>query len=138
MGGSFPAGSDGNGASYLDFIIRDRDSVLKHWLDAGISGWRLDVADELPDGFLTCFYRELKQKDPEAVLIGEVWEDASNKESYGVQRQYLSGGKLDSVMNYVLRDLMLDFAWDGPMQGKRTAGTGTRRKTIPGRTCTPC
>ena len=96
--------------SYLDFIIRDKDSVLHHWLDAGISGWRLDVADELPDGFLTCFYQELKAKEPEAALIGEVWEDASNKESYGIQRQYLSGGKLDSVMNYVLRNLMLDFA----------------------------
>ena len=96
--------------SYLDFIIRDKDSVLHHWLDAGISGWRLDVADELPDGFLTCFYQELKAKEPDAALIGEVWEDASNKESYGIQRQYLSGGKLDSVMNYVLRNLMLDFA----------------------------
>lgn len=79
--------------SYLDFIIRDKDSVLHHWLDAGISGWRLDVADELPDGFLTCFYQELKAKEPEAALIGEVWEDASNKESYGIQRQYLSGGE---------------------------------------------
>ena len=57
--------------SYLDFIIRDKDSVLHHWLDAGISGWRLDVADELPDGFLTCFYQELKAKEPEAALSGK-------------------------------------------------------------------
>jgi 4-alpha-glucanotransferase len=96
--------------SYLDFIVRDEDSVMKHWMKAGISGWRLDVADELPDGFLEPFYQELKKTDPDAALIGEVWEDASRKVSYGVQRQYLSGGKLDSVMNYVLRALMVDFA----------------------------
>ncbi len=96
-------------AAYQDFIIRDPDSVLKHWMHAGISGWRLDVADELPDEFLTVFYSELKKTDPEAALIGEVWEDASHKISYGKQRAYLCGGKLDSVMNYVLRRLMLDF-----------------------------
>ena len=100
---------DETDGSYLDFIIKDEDSVLKHWLQAGISGWRLDVADELPDEFLKAFYSELKQSNPEAALIGEVWEDASNKISYGKQRAYLCGGKLDSVMNYVLRRLMLDF-----------------------------
>lgn len=100
---------DERDSSYQDFIIRDKDSVLKYWLKAGISGWRLDVADELPDEFLTAFYSELKKCDPEAALVGEVWEDASNKISYGKQRAYLCGGKLDSVMNYVLRRLMLDF-----------------------------
>ena len=100
---------DETDSSYQDFIIKDEDSVLKHWLKAGISGWRLDVADELPDEFLTAFYSELKKSDPEAALIGEVWEDASNKISYSKQRAYLCGGKLDSVMNYVLRQLMLDF-----------------------------
>jgi 4-alpha-glucanotransferase len=100
---------DETDSGYQDFVIRDKDSVLKHWLQAGISGWRLDVADELPDEFLTAFYSELKQSDPEAALIGEVWEDASNKISYSKQRAYLCGGKLDSVMNYVLRRLMLDF-----------------------------
>lgn len=95
--------------SYLDYIIREEDSVLKHWLKAGISGWRLDVADELPEEFLKNFYQELKREAPEAALVGEVWEDASHKVSYGQQRAYLCGGKLDSVMNYVLRQLMLDF-----------------------------
>ena len=94
--------------SYLDYIIYNQDSVLKHWLDAGISGWRLDVADELPSLFLKDFWKELKNHKPDTVLIGEVWEDASNKVSYGEQRQYLCGKQLDSVMNYVLRQLMLD------------------------------
>ena len=108
---------DEKSEAYQDFIIRDADSVLKHWMNAGISGWRLDVADELPDEFLTAFYSELKKTDPEAALIGEVWEDASHKISYGKQRAYLCGGKLDSVMNYVLRKLMLDF-----LLGKADAG----------------
>ena len=95
--------------SYLDFIIRDEDSVLKHWLKAGISGWRLDVIDELPESFLRCFYKTLKQQDPEALLIGEVWEDASNKVSYSQQREYLCGYDIDSAMNYALRTILLDF-----------------------------
>ncbi|MEE3381421.1 MAG: 4-alpha-glucanotransferase [Succiniclasticum sp.] len=117
--------------SYLDYIIYDDDSVLKHWLRAGISGWRLDVADELPDGFLEPFYRELKRTDPDAALIGEVWEDASHKVSYGVQRQYLSGGKLDSVMNYVLRQIMLDFALGKADARETDAAWAQQRENYP-------
>lgn len=95
--------------SYMDYIFRSEDSVLKHWLKAGISGWRLDVADELPPEFLQGFWGALKKEKSDAVLIGEVWEDASNKISYGEQRAYLCGGQLDSVMNYVMRAIMLDF-----------------------------
>ena len=95
--------------SYMDFVFRSEDSVMKTWLKAGISGWRLDVADELPPLFLKSFWQELKKTNKDAILIGEVWEDASNKISYGEQRAYLCGGQLDSVMNYVMRNLMLDF-----------------------------
>lgn len=95
--------------SYMDFIIDGKDSVLHHWMAAGISGWRLDVVDELPARFTQSFYKELKRTDPEAVLIGEVWEDASNKISYGVPREYLCGQELDSAMNYPFRQIVLDF-----------------------------
>ncbi len=108
--------------SYMDFIIRAPDSVLHHWLAAGISGFRLDVIDELPAEFSQAFYREMKRIDPEAVLIGEIWEDASNKIAYGKQRAYLSGHEIDGAMNYPFRAATLDF-----LLGKTEAAEMNRR-----------
>lgn len=96
--------------SYMDFIINKEGSVLKYWLKQGVSGWRLDVIDELPEAFSQRFYQVLKEENPDAVLIGEVWEDASNKVSYGVPREYLCGQEIDSAMNYPFRQIVLDFA----------------------------
>ena len=100
---------DENQPTFQDFIARNDDSVLKHWVRAGAKGWRLDVADELPDSFIRMLRQELKKADPDAVLLGEVWEDASNKFSGGEQRRYVMGAELDSVMNYPLRTTLLDF-----------------------------
>ena len=85
------------------------------WLEKGASGWRLDVADELPDVFLDRLRFSAKKVDPEAVIIGEVWEDASNKIAYGQRRRYLLGKQLDSVMNYPFKDVILGFltGWSG-------------------------
>jgi len=98
-----------NEPSYIDFIIENKDSVIKHWLKLGAKGWRLDVADELPDSFIEKIYKTMKEIDKDSVLIGEVWEDASNKESYGKLRRYLQGEEMDSVMNYPFRRITLDF-----------------------------
>lgn len=95
--------------SYQDFIIFDENSVLRHWMKAGIQGWRLDVADELPAEFIRKFRQTLKECDPDAILIGEVWEDASNKTSYGHRREYLLGRELDSVMNYPFRSILIEY-----------------------------
>lgn len=95
--------------AYMDYIINNEDSVLKYWLKQGVSGWRLDVIDELPATFSRRFYQVLKEINPDAVLIGEIWEDASNKESYGVPREYLCGLEVDSAMNYPFRSIVLDF-----------------------------
>ena len=83
--------------------------VVGHWLERGVSGWRLDVVDELPDVFLDPLCRAARRAKSDAVIIGEVWEDASNKIAYGVRRRYLLGGQLDSVMNYPLKDAIIDF-----------------------------
>ena len=96
--------------------INGRKGITKQWLQAGASGWRLDVADELPDAFLDSLRRSVKAQDPEAVVLGEVWEDASCKTAYGERRRYLLGDQLDSVMNYPFRDAILGF-----LTGKDTA-----------------
>ena len=95
--------------SYLDYILRDDDSVIKRWLRLGASGWRLDVADELPDEFIQILREEVKKVKEDAVIIGEVWEDASNKIAYSMQREYLLGYELDSVMNYPFKDNVTAF-----------------------------
>lgn len=95
--------------TYLDHILRDNDAIIKKWLRLGASGWRLDVADELPGEFIKILRKEAKSEKDDCVIIGEVWEDASNKISYSEQREYLLGDELDSVMNYPFKDSMIDF-----------------------------
>jgi glycosidase len=95
---------------YLNYIIEDEeDSVVRRWLRLGASGWRLDVADELPDSFIAKLNAAAKCEKPDAMIIGEVWEDASNKIAYSERRKYFQGGELDSVMNYPLREAILSF-----------------------------
>lgn len=101
---------DENSKEYRDYILHDEDSVVKRWLKHGASGWRLDVVDELPGFFVKELREEVKKQKEDAVIIGEVWEDASNKVSYGERREYFQGKELDSVMNYPLRNMLLDFA----------------------------
>ncbi|NLT47369.1 MAG: glycoside hydrolase family 13 protein [Clostridiales bacterium] len=103
---------------YLDYILNNADSVVRHWLSCGASGFRLDVVDELPDVFLDRFREVVKEYDEDAVIIGEVWEDASTKVSYGQKRRYLSGDQLDSVMNYPLQKGIIDF-FNGRITGTR-------------------
>lgn len=90
-------------------IITGDDSVVKQWLRRGASGWRLDVADELPDSVLRLIRLAAKEEKADAPIIGEVWEDAVIKESYGGRRDYALGNSLDSVMNYPFRTAVLDF-----------------------------
>ena len=94
---------------WQDYIIRGENSIVKTWLRRGASGWRLDVADELPDDVLSMIRDAVKSVDKDAPIIGEVWEDAVIKRSYGARRGYALGSALDSVMNYPLRSAVLKF-----------------------------
>ena len=98
--------------SFKNFITGS-GGVLDYWMERGVAGWRLDVVDELADEFLYPLCDAVKRRDSDALIVGEVWEDASNKVSYGKRRRYLLGGQLDSVMNYPLRDAIISYARDG-------------------------
>ena len=95
--------------SFLEYIITGPDSVVEHWLKAGADGFRLDVVDELPNEFVRLLKERIRQIRPDALLIGEVWEDASNKIAYGERRRYFVDGVLDSCMNYPFRTAVLNF-----------------------------
>lgn len=100
---------DETNESFNEYIC-GKHGVINKWCYLGASGFRLDVADELPDSFIKNVRTRLKYEKKDSILIGEVWEDASNKFSHGERRKYLMGDELDSTMNYPIRDLLIDFA----------------------------
>lgn len=89
------------------FIYEDKNSVIRKWSKLGLGGWRLDVADELSDEVLKGIRSALQETIPDTVLIGEVWEDASNKIAYDKRRHYIEGGMLHGAMNYPFREIIL-------------------------------
>ena len=94
-------------------FITGKNGVIRYWMKYGIYGWRLDVADELPDEFIEKIRTALKTTCSDAYLLGEVWEDASNKVSYENRRKFLRGHELDSVMNYPFANAIIEFFRDG-------------------------
>ena len=95
--------------SFMEYIITGEDSVVEHWMRLGADGFRLDVVDELPDAFVLALKKRIRAINPEALLMGEVWEDASNKKSYDIRRRYFVDGELDSPMNYPFRTAIINF-----------------------------
>ena len=96
----------------LDFFTGE-DGVVRHWLQQGADGWRLDVADELPDIFLDRLFEAATKEKEDTYVLGEVWEDASCKFSFGKRRRFLLGQQMHSVMNYPLANAILAFAKEG-------------------------
>lgn len=91
-------------------MITGENGVIRRYIRRGVSGFRLDVADELNDRTLDEIRAGAKaESGGEAVIIGEVWENACDKIAYGKRRRYFSGRQLDSVMNYPLRNAIMDF-----------------------------
>jgi len=98
--------------SYKTFIM-GKDGVVDKWMNKGVSGFRLDVADELSDSFLRSFNKKIKSINSQGVIYGEVWEDASNKIAYDKRKTYFNGSELDSVMNYPLKNAVIDYILKG-------------------------
>ncbi len=104
--------------SNQDFVnyITGSDGVIEFYTKLGIAGWRLDVVDELPAQFVEKIRSATKSINNNAIIIGEVWEDASNKVSYGTRRKYFQGAELDSVMNYPLKNAIIEYVKNGTAQ----------------------
>jgi len=109
---TLPAVEESN-PDYVNYIVDGEDSVIRRWLRAGASGWRLDVADELPDWFIARIRRVIDEEKPGSLLLGEVWEDGSNKIAYSQRRQYLQGHETHGLMNYPFRTAALQYLSGG-------------------------
>ena len=94
-------------------FFTDKEGIGAKYAALGIGGWRLDVADELSNDFLHEFRSSVKSAQPDAIIIGEVWENAADKIAYGRRRNYFQGRQLDSVMNYPFRTALLEFILKG-------------------------
>ena len=99
--------------SYVDYIIEGDNSIIKHWLRAGASGWRLDVADELPDEFIAKIRAAMNEENPDTYLLGEVWEDGTTKIAYSQRRKYLLGRETNGLMNYPFRTALMAYLLGG-------------------------
>ena len=109
---NLPAVEESN-ESYVNYMVTGPDSVVRRWLRLGASGWRLDVADELPDEFIAAIRAAMDEERPDSLLIGEVWEDGSNKIAYSRRRKYLLGSETHALMNYPFRTAALSYLRGG-------------------------
>ncbi len=103
-----------------DYFINNTDSVAKHWLDAGASGWRLDVMGDpsFPTGYWEAFRSAVKTENPNALIIGELWQKDSTL------LRFLRGDRADTTMNYRLRDAVMGLLSAGPYDGKGFGDSG--------------
>ncbi len=98
---------------YIQYIIEGPDSIVRRWLRLGADAWRLDVADELPDEFIARIRRVMEEEKSDSFLLGEVWEDGSNKIAYSRRRRYLLGRETHGLMNYPFRTAALAYIRGG-------------------------
>jgi cyclomaltodextrinase / maltogenic alpha-amylase / neopullulanase len=99
---------DKSSPAWRNYAYRDRDSVMKLWLDRGAAGWRMDVAPWVPDDFWREWRAEIKRHKPDALTVAETWFDSS---------KYFLGDMFDSTMNYVFRNAVLEYAAGGKASG---------------------
>jgi cyclomaltodextrinase len=89
--------------------------VAQRWLRFGIDGWRLDVPEEIGElGFWEEFRRRCLAVNPEAYLVGEIWNAAP---------EWLAGGRFDGLMNYPLTESILSFVGSGRLDEPLVATT---------------
>ncbi|MEO6207985.1 MAG: alpha-amylase family glycosyl hydrolase, partial [Candidatus Limnocylindrales bacterium] len=102
------------------YFLTDADSISRRWLAKGASGWRLDVSGDasFPDGYWETFREVVTETDPEALTISETWQKDSTL------LRMVRGDRLDTTMNYRLRDAVLGLLTPGTFDSKGFADSG--------------
>lgn len=96
--------------------------VAEHWLRFGIDGWRLDVPTEIDDPtFWQEFRRRCRAVNPEAYLVGEIWDEAPD---------WLLGDRFDALMNYPLGTAIMGYASAGHLDRAVVDAHGTYRRML--------
>lgn len=109
---------NGSNPEVREYLI-GKDGIVANCLKKGVSGFRLDVADELSDTFLEQLRATAKQACPDSIVLGEVWENAADKIAYGKRRAYFCGAQLDGVMNYPVKDAIIRFVTNADAEALR-------------------
>lgn len=108
---------------FLDYFLFNKDSIVNYWMNLGVDGWRLDACDLLPDEFLSQIYDVVKTNNPDSVIIGELWNDATHfrHHSHGTINTFMCGNEIESVTNYPLHGLILEYSKgnDSPQKFRR-------------------
>ena len=107
-------------ASVQAYFLTNSNSVANRWLKAGAAGWRLDVSGDpsFPAGYWETFRSEVKATKPDALTISETWQKDSTL------LRMIRGDRLDTTMNYRLRDAVLGFLAPGSFDSKGFADSG--------------
>lgn len=96
----------------LDYFFYNEDSIINRWMNLGVDGWRLDATDLLKDDYLTHIYKNVKKNNPNSIIIGELWQDASTfiSEKDKLIRTYMCGNELESVSDYPLHGFIINYS----------------------------
>jgi glycosidase len=107
-------------AQVQDYFLTSSDSISKHWLRLGASGWRLDVMGDssFPPGYWESFRGVVKQTKPDALIVSETWQKDSTL------LRMLRGETADTSMNYRLRDAVIGFLAPQGFDSKGFADSG--------------
>lgn len=103
---------DQTNEDFLDFLLFNEDSVVNYWMNLGIDGWRLDAADLLSDEFLGKLYGVVKKNNPDSVIVGELWNDATNFRFHSDNEwhKFVCGNEIESVIDYPMHGLMIEYS----------------------------
>ncbi|HXQ32711.1 MAG TPA: alpha-amylase family glycosyl hydrolase, partial [Anaerolineales bacterium] len=103
-----------------EYFLTGSNSVSRYWLQQGAGGWRMDVSGDpsFPAGYWESFRNVTKGTKSDVLLISETWQKDTTL------LRMLRGDRLDTTMNYRLRDAVIGLLAPGNFDSKGFADSG--------------